>query len=335
MAKPIYDPFAASSAPGNTLWDLYRWHSTGGDDTTDAATSGIAGVYPYSQIGGGGGGGGEGVTAITPRLPSDIYQGAFDPDDEGTIYPDIAPYGPYTTSRDWDLGVEDVLSPNQLKDPNLLVKGMNWLTRRPKAIESFTGGKGGAGSRAGLYLDEVTNLNTVVQGGYLNADNTGQDIFGVNVVSAFGDYGKKQQEIKDYYDSKSEEELEKLMKSAYHKGRRTNANNVVQANSAIATAQKTTEEATKKIIEDKDITDTKITPGIVAVGGMLPGGQHEITTPPPSQPSYSEIIGASRGNGGGNVTPGSMGMSTVGGGDPFYNKGGRVRYSNGGIVDLL
>ena len=29
-----------------------------------------------------------------------------------------------------------------------------------------------------------------------------------------------------------------------------------------------------------------------------------------------------RGNGGGNVTPGSMGMSTIGGGDPFFNRGG-------------
>jgi len=37
---------------------------------------------------------------------------------------------------------------------------------------------------------------------------------------------------------------------------------------------------------------------------------------------------------GGSVTPGSMGMSTVGGGDPFFNKGGRASYFDGGLLSL-
>jgi len=37
---------------------------------------------------------------------------------------------------------------------------------------------------------------------------------------------------------------------------------------------------------------------------------------------------------GGSVTPGSMGMSTVGGGDPFFNKGGRASYFDGGVLSL-
>ena len=56
----------------------------------------------------------------------------------------------------------------------------------------------------------------------------------------------------------------------------------------------------------------------------------------PSGPTIvPHVGGADSGSGSGNVTPGGMGMSTVGGGDPFYNKGGRVRYADGGIVDLL
>jgi len=124
---------------------------------------------------------------------------------------------------------------------------------REGATEAFAGGAGNVGSRAGLYPDEVANLNTVMQGGYLNANNTGQDIFGVNIVSAGGDYAKRQQEIKDYYDSKSEEELEILMRSKYQRGRRNNANNVVNANSAIVAAEKAaTGFITKKDEKEED-----------------------------------------------------------------------------------
>ena len=129
----------------------------------------------------------------------------------------------------------------------------NTMLGREGATEAFAGGAGNVGSRAGLYPDEVANLNTVMQGGYLNANNTGQDIFGVNIVSAGGDYAKRQQEIKDYYDSKSEEELEILMRSKYQRGRRNNANNVVNANSAIVAAEKAaTGFITKKDEKEED-----------------------------------------------------------------------------------
>ena len=54
---------------------------------------------------------------------------------------------------------------------------------------------------------------------------------------------------------------------------------------------------------------------------------------PPVTVSYDPVHHPSRGDGGGHATPASMGMSTVGGGDPFY-EGGRVGFSKGGIVDL-
>jgi len=65
---------------------------------------------------------------------------------------------------------------------------INALTRRQGATESFGGYPGGWGSRAGLFPQEVSNLQAVANAGYLG--NQGQDVFGTNVVSQFGDYNK-------------------------------------------------------------------------------------------------------------------------------------------------
>jgi len=71
------------------------------------------------------------------------------------------------------------------KFPNVL--GMaNTLMRRKGADQSFGGYPGGAQSRAGLFPNEVANLQKVADAGYLG--NQGQDVFGTNVVSQFGDY---------------------------------------------------------------------------------------------------------------------------------------------------
>jgi hypothetical protein len=52
-------------------------------------------------------------------------------------------------------------------------------------------------------------------------------------------------------------------------------------------------------------------------------GQQDTWQPPvPKTVAPRHAPHPDRGGGGGNVTPGSMGMSTVGGGDPFFNRGG-------------
>ena len=206
------------------LYGFSPWPTFDEDATTTGTT---AGGITDAYIGGGGGGGAGGTIPILPRGDErDDYDWlnkipAGDPG-AGGVGGQLRKWGP---------------TPGSFIMPSFS-EIANTMLGREGATEAFAGGAGNVGSRAGLYPDEVANLNTVMQGGYLNANNTGQDIFGVNVVSAGGDYAKRQQEIKDFYDSKSEEELEELMKSTYHRGRRTNATNVVNANSAIVAAEK-------------------------------------------------------------------------------------------------
>ena len=205
------------------LYGFSPWPTFDEDATTTGTT---AGGITDAYIGGGGGGGAGGTIPILPRGDErDDY-----------VWPLDSTIG---TLGELDRlgGFKHGPTPGSFIMPSFS-EIANQMLGREGATEAFAGGAGNVGSRAGLYPDEVANLNTVMQGGYLNANNTGQDIFGVNVVSAGGDYAKRQQEIKDFYDSKSEEELEELMKSTYHRGRRTNATNVVNANSAIVAAEK-------------------------------------------------------------------------------------------------
>ena len=69
---------------------------------------------------------------------------------------------------------------------------LNLLTRRQGATESFGGYPGGAESRAGLFPNEVTNLQRVMemdQGGrWEGLRPGGKDPFGTNIVSQFGNY---------------------------------------------------------------------------------------------------------------------------------------------------
>jgi len=205
------------------LYGFSPWPTFDEDATTTGTT---AGGITDAYIGGGGGGGAGGTIPILPRGDErDDY-----------VWPLDSTIG---TLGELDRlgGFKHGPTPGSFIMPSFS-EIANQMLGREGATEAFAGGAGNVGSRAGLYPDEVANLNTVMQGGYLNANNTGQDIFGVNVVSAGGDYAKRQQEIKDFYDSKSEEEFEKLMKSVYHDGRYKNATNVVNANSAIVAAEK-------------------------------------------------------------------------------------------------
>jgi len=223
------------------LYGFSPWPTFDEDATTTGTT---AGGITDAYIGGGGGGGAGGTIPILPRGDErDDY-----------VWPLDSTIG---TLGELDRlgGFKHGPTPGSFIMPSFS-EIANQMLGREGATEAFAGGAGNVGSRAGLYPDEVANLNTVMQGGYLNANNTGQDIFGVNVVSAGGDYAKRQQEIKDFYDSKSEEEFEKLMKSVYHDGRYKNATNVVNANSAIVAAEKAaTGYITKK--DEREIEDEK------------------------------------------------------------------------------
>ena len=251
MADYIY-PHAANP------WLTYFASMPTTFDEEDVTTTGTtAGGITDAYIGGGGDGDAGGAIPILPR-PREIEDydwlnkiPAGDPG-AGGVGGQLRKWGPTTSAFD---------IPNFSEIANTMLG-------REGATEAFAGGAGNVGSRAGLYPDEVANLNTVMQGGYLNANNTGQDIFGVNIVSAGGDYAKRQQEIKDYYDSKSEEELEILMRSKYQRGRRNNANNVVNANSAIVAAEK----AATGFITKKDEREEEIPLDIekAAASEMLP-----------------------------------------------------------------
>ena len=65
---------------------------------------------------------------------------------------------------------------------------VNALTRRTGADQSFGGYPGGQFSRAGLFPQEVSNLQALADQGLLRSG--AKDAFGTNVVSQFGDYDK-------------------------------------------------------------------------------------------------------------------------------------------------
>ena len=64
-------------------------------------------------------------------------------------------------------------------------------------------------------------------------------------------------------------------------------------------------------------------------------GEGAKVTPPKHPPSTWTPAGGNGGSGSGSVTPESMGMSTVGGGDPFFNQGGRAGFFYGGLANIL
>ena len=78
---------------------------------------------------------------------------------------------------------------------------LNLITQRQGATESFGGYPGsGFGSRAGLFPQEVANLQAVADQGLLRSG--GKDAFGTNVVSQFGDYNKHMAERKQLFTDK-------------------------------------------------------------------------------------------------------------------------------------
>ena len=180
MAAPIYDPLGWN-APGNTLQDLYNWYQTGGDEedttTTSPATSEITSTY-------------------YPPEPFDVRQATsvgYTPDYGNPYSMEDDEADPFFQQRAdpnllerFGIGARDVLSgiTNAIpfSFPNMLSK----LGRPADAIYSYSGDVTGYGSRAGLTLEEVRNMKLLEPMG--GVDDQGKDPFGINVVSAFGNY---------------------------------------------------------------------------------------------------------------------------------------------------
>jgi len=77
---------------------------------------------------------------------------------------------------------------------------LNTLTGRKGATESFGGYPGGEFSRAGLFPNEVSNLQALADQGLLRSG--AKDAFGTNVVSLRGDYDKHIAERKALFEGK-------------------------------------------------------------------------------------------------------------------------------------
>jgi len=205
------------------LYDLYQYYLGGGDQAT--GDEGPVTTVSMPVTTGSGGGGGAGIDPFAERtartyLPRDeegfqiqpvqpgsgVFTRQYQPDNFG-VDRNIATFG--------DAG-KPILSgfTEEEKDPgriaaffDRLKSGigsinlgnfptpttiMSKLGRPADAIYSYGGDASGVGSRAGLTLDEVRNMEYLEAFG--GVDEYGRDIYGKNVVSAFGDY---EQGVKD------------------------------------------------------------------------------------------------------------------------------------------
>ena len=312
-------------------WNPTTWTDPVEDTTEDVVTSpGITSMYPYPPTGAGAGAG-----DITPINP--IYSLPNDPND------------PFFMQRDDDenwLAKQISYYRNKLPSWASPVGIMNALTGRKDATQSFAGGQGGVGSMGGLYQSEADLLNELMQAGFL-VDTPGgvKTTSGKNVVSLLGGYEEGQEETYQAIIDRYGPNALNILTEKYG------------PNAAIVNRFKEAEFIVNKINEDKkqavknmattpaihrtDVhrdTPTTTTPtktyqtvhdtgAVTQTGGG--GGQTSI--------SRGTTAAQASGMGGGSRQATSAGATRSGRTDSGWGwaKGGRVRYTNGGIVGLL
>mgnify|MGYP003661003617 CR=1 FL=1 len=142
----------------------------------------------------------ETVTNINyPNLGSPLYPQATQPRVPDWISSPNRPAIPERTGimrNIWE-GTKDLAS----KAKGMPLGLLNLITRRQGADQSFGGYPGsGFGSRAGLFPQEVANLEQLANQGLLYGG--GKDAFGTNVVSQFGDYNKHMADKKAQFEAK-------------------------------------------------------------------------------------------------------------------------------------
>ena len=197
------------------LFDLYQYYLGGGDQAT--GDEGPVTTDPFPGAGGGGDDN-RGLAGIDPfrertlrdysaegmaRKAGNVpftfidqgiqnFKRTFTPDryyeytgdfeqDEGTIYPED--FRRTTAFDRLKAGGAKIMTP---------ITALLSAGRPEDAIYSYGGDAMGVGARAGLTSEEVRNMGYIEEFG--GVDEYGRDIYGKNVVSAFGDY---EQGVKD------------------------------------------------------------------------------------------------------------------------------------------
>ena len=372
MAKPIVDMFSWN-APGNTLQDLYNWYLADGDEDAGGG-GGITNVY-YPQQGGDGAFDylNNPVAPVTTSGTGEQIVANKALRDLGYANPWAGEIGPYYEGYGDDMLPaigEDEEEAKFLDSPFAWAK-QKWGALPPgiqktgiaaalSAIHPLAGvlpflPKSEGYRMGGLDAMGKGLYNTLAAEGMLFEHSTGLKTgTGKNLV--FGDtlignnYVEGQQEIWDkYYAGKDPEEIEAELK-AYakkhkqsdwrktYKGKRYfESKAVTNYMDDFKTVRGVDIGAPIQVDDVRQIVKPTITgPDIIPVGGMLPGGQHEIAAPIAPAPVYT----------GGVKSPahpsrdGGVGQQTAGRADPSWEydpfaKGGRVGYGTGGIVDLL
>jgi hypothetical protein len=219
---------------------------------------------------------------------------------------------------------------------------LNLITRRKGADQSFGGYPGsGFGSRAGLFPQEVSNLEELAASG--NLGYRGQDIAGANVVSQFGDYNKHMAERKALFNEKLKdadylktlgmvksedntlEDLYKAYRNKYGKNsaiaKRLNLYANFGGATDVSAADKITAEAPAFITRKGDTTTGGAT--VTTGGGFDPTYDR---APPGARPSWH----------GATTERQAAGKSVAGPGfgqGAYWAEGGRVGYQDGELVE--
>ena len=343
VSQMVYDPHG---------WNYEQIFDDTVDDTTDTlpVTGGITNAYT------GGDGVGEGY--VPKYLPRDAEgfqiqpfrgSGTYSKQYTGQTMPDGTPIMSGYTEEEEDpnllqrfgIGAKNFLGGITSAFPNMINRAIG---RPADAIYSYPGDVTGLGSRAGITQEELRNMELLEQMGGIN--EKGQDIYGINVVSGFGDYTA--------YNKKRIAKLEDIVASQMKRGLKdTIQMKELEDRTGLQTGIESDEEETldqiKLINKMKDettlippidttatVADTAAMEDIISAptGTMIGAGPlHGVTAP--AAPKATMIgAGPLHGAGGGG---GQAAADRAGGSWDYspFRKGGRVRYGNGGIVDLL
>ena len=260
--------------------------------------------------------------------------------DTNPLYDDTGVYtkepGESLFAENWT--PSDLLNPFRKGDENIfgyqkrpgeglnLTGILNTLTGRKGATESFGGYPGGFGSRAGLFPQEVANLQAVADAGYLG--DRGQDVFGTNVVSQFGDYNEAMAKNLGVFEEtmadKGMEDLNELEKYYLDRfGENSYIYNKLRHVRGFPGQDQTRDEVITDIVKAGDVTTggPTITPGEserARQGGYNPSARSFRSAPGGLSQAQSR---AARGD------------PTGTGGGWKWAQGGRVGYRNGEFVD--
>ena len=368
MAAPIYDPLGWN-APGNTLQDLYNWYQTGGDEdttTTSPATGGITSAYyppePFDRRQA------TSVGYVPEYLPRDAEGFQIQPDSgvyskqyTGQTMPDGTPIMSGYTEEEEDpnllqrfgTGIRDFVGgiTSAISAPNILSR----LGRPADAIYTYPGDVTGYGSRAGLTPEEVRNMELVESMG--GVDDLGKDKYGINLVSAFGNYttynenrvaelkgivaSQKKRGLKDTIqmqeledrtgvqegiEEDEEEKMERIQKINEMKKLGYTEPSIVSPITALKTSpiQAAKDAAAEQAAFERDVIAADVRRDFQQAVAAPTTSAYTGGLKSPGHPANQGGGGFGKGDDPGGGTRGS----------PFQ-KGGRVRYGNGGIVDLL